>query len=485
MSYAYAAYGYNPYGAYGALSPYDVNALGLIQAYRALGTKADNAPEDRSGSKENAAPTVVSSGSGSMSINAIKKLIKENVDALQKTCQGCPPEYKGRFERVEKRLVEISNELKAGKLSPELVANIEKIVNDIQSLQNQAAADYNNLKTHVDATLDAALNHLHDEAQEVSRQLENRLKLQNLDQNVEFHQERHASEQKFQQSIADILKRIDDIDKFILQAKDPSSEISQELIEKLEKISNDIQSLHASHNETVETQTRFEGDLGALRVNQDRIANGVREMTGMTRTALANVEQEISNMSLQIDTLSNVDIAEINAKVKKLESLSEQEIPVAPAMQVNNGVQSVISSVEQRIAQMHLTTPSACDIRTAILQYQYGTMHSLTFEQLAQIIQDESGSNIELLEKEKTVRTFLLRFIEKYINNITPVPTYVDKLIDRDEIARKQDIISAFIRVIDKSADHDITRYPCLLLYFLFQFEAGTGGEQSFKVFRT
>ena len=51
MSYAYGAYGpYAPYGAYGALSPYDVNALGLVQAYRAMGTKTESAPGDRSAS---------------------------------------------------------------------------------------------------------------------------------------------------------------------------------------------------------------------------------------------------------------------------------------------------------------------------------------------------------------------------------------------------------------------------------------------------
>jgi len=371
MSYAYGAYGpYAPYGAYGALSPYDVNALGLVQAYRAMGTK------DSKDSKENDAPKVVSNiPSAVMSPESIKALIKDNVNALQKTCQGCPPEYEGQFHAFEKRLAEISNKLEADRLPPQVIATLKTIVSDIQSLQR-------------------------------------------------------------------------------------------------------------SRDSIVETQNHI-GD--ALETHKVFTTNSINGIVCATREELFDVNKEISNVSSQIGALKTLNnhIAEINTKVQKLEASSEQQIPVAPAMQVNNGVQSVINSVEQRIEQMHLTTPSACDIRTAILQYHNGTMHSLTFEQLAQIIQEESGSNIELLEKEKTVRTFLLRFIEKYINKITAVPTYVDKLIDRDEITRKQDIISAFIRVIDKSADDDITRYPCLLLYFLFQFETGKGGEQSFKVFRT
>jgi len=293
MSYAYGAYGpYAPYGAYGALSPYDVNALGLVQAYRAMGTKTDDAPGDRSASKENAAPTVVSSGSGSMNIDAIKKLIKENVDTLQQTCQGCPPEYKARFERVEKRLVDISNELKAGKLSPELVANLEKIVNDIQSLQTQSVTDYNNLKAHVDTSLEDAIKHLHDEAQTASRQLEYRLKLQNQQQNIEFRQERHASEQEFQQSIADILKRIGDIENDIFQAKESasSSEISQELLRRIELT---VEGIQRTHGDIVETQNLLRTDLTGVETRLDDGGMQFKE----------EFKEELDRMRNEIDAL--------------------------------------------------------------------------------------------------------------------------------------------------------------------------------------
>ena len=123
MSYAYGAYGYNPYGAYGALSPYDVNALGLVQAYRALGTNGVKAVE-------NNAPKVVSTSISS---------IKENVDALHKTCQGCPPDYKSKFESVERQLADISKQLgefaNAGSNIPiDLVAEITSITDHLSEM---------------------------------------------------------------------------------------------------------------------------------------------------------------------------------------------------------------------------------------------------------------------------------------------------------------------------------------------------------------
>ena len=182
MSYAYGAYGpYVPYGAYGTMSPYDVNALGLIQAYRAMGTKEVNAD-----AKENDGSKGVSTNISSIKENMHKTCqgcppdhkakfesverrladistqlgglpnsysninsIKQNVDALYKTCQGCPPDYKAKFESVERRLVDISTQLgglanTGSNIPPDLVAEIRSItdhLNDIASTQNRLGTD--------------------------------------------------------------------------------------------------------------------------------------------------------------------------------------------------------------------------------------------------------------------------------------------------------------------------------------------------------
>jgi len=114
-------YPYGPYGA--ALSPYDMNAINLVQAYRAMDIKDKQvAQKDPSESASN---------------DLITERIKSDIHTLQQICQGCPSdckEYRKKFENIEQRLDEIRLQSDSER-SHGLLHKIDNILNDIRALQ--------------------------------------------------------------------------------------------------------------------------------------------------------------------------------------------------------------------------------------------------------------------------------------------------------------------------------------------------------------
>ena len=208
---------------------------------------------------------------------------------------------------------------------------------------------------------------------------------------------------------------------------------SPELLQKIDAIVRKMNSFEASHARIIETQKRFGKELIELTADLDYdLANAMIDTVHTTKATVDVIRKELKLLQGDVDGMF------------------------------------------ERV----MVTPLVCDIPSAILDYQNGESHELTRDDLNEMMRQQHGADVDVLGMSATNVLFaMLGHAEKSINRVNPVPTNIAKLLPDDEIARKQDLIDAFLRIVDKSDDRSITRYPCELLDFLHQFEPVDAGH--------
>jgi len=214
---------------------------------------------------------------------------------------------------------------------------------------------------------------------------------------------------------------------------DPEAGTYPELLQKIDDIMRTMKSLEASQSDIIETQNRFGKELLELTADLDYdLANAMIDTVRTTKSTVDVIRKELTLLSGNVDG----------------------------------------------IFERMMVTPLVCDIPSAISDYKNGELHELTYDDLSEMMREQHGADADISGMTATNILFsMLDHTEKHINKVNPVPTLVAKLIPADEIARKHDLIAAFIRIVDKGDDQSITRYPGELLDFLHQFEPVDGGH--------
>jgi len=213
--------------------------------------------------------------------------------------------------------------------------------------------------------------------------------------------------------------------------KQLDSGTSPELLQKMDDIMRTMKSLETSQSDIIETQNRFSKELLELTADLDYdLANAMIDTVRTTKSTVDVIRKELTLLSGNVDGMF----------------------------------------------ERMMVTPLVCDIPSAISDYKNGELHELTRDDLNEIVREQHGADISGMTATNILFS-MLDHTEKQINKVNPVPTLVAKLIPEDEVARKHDLIAAFIRIVDKGHDQSITRYPGELLDFLHQFEPVDGGH--------
>jgi len=208
---------------------------------------------------------------------------------------------------------------------------------------------------------------------------------------------------------------------------------SPELLQKMDDIMRTMKALEASQSDIIETQNRFGKELLELTEDLDYdLANAMIDTVKTTKSTVDVICKELTLLSGNVDGMF----------------------------------------------ERMMVTPLICDIPSAISDYKNGELHELTYDDLSEMMREQHGADVDITGMTATNILFsMLDHTEKQINKVNPVPTLVAKLIPEDEVARKHDLIAAFISIVDKGHDQSITRYPGELLDFLHQFEPVDGGH--------